>query len=335
LTAETNIDDMNPEFYGLTMERLFAAGALDAFIVPVIMKKGRPGVILKTIFHEDKKDSIVKIIFRETTTAGIRISRSERVLLNRRHTAAETEFGSINIKVLEDSEGTVMTASPEYEDCREAAQRCDVPVGMVYDAAKRAAEYARTRAAGVRQSQAVQSHAENSRGMVHVYTGSGKGKTTAALGLAVRAAGQGLKCGVIRFMKGRDSGELHTFRQIPGINFVRSYGLSEFYIEKDRESFEKHSAEASTAYADAVKSCSAGNIDLLVLDEIITACYMGLVTVEMVISLVENRDEKLELVLTGTGASDKIISAADLVTEMKPLKHYYDSGVQARRGIEF
>lgn len=335
LTAETNIDDMNPEFYGFVIESLLAAGALDAIIIPAVMKKGRPGVQLQTVFHEDKKDKILDVIFRETTTAGIRIQRAERVVLQRRFIDAKTEFGTVRVKILEDSSGGIITVAPEYEECRRAAVTNDIPVRIVYDAAKRSAEDLSMNKNYLKPSDMGKPADENPAGMVHIYTGRGKGKTTAALGLILRAAGQGFRCRIIRFMKGRDSGELRSLGELSELISVRSFGLDEFYVKGDRVSYQKHLDEAESAYDAALKSVSEFNDGLLVLDEIITACTMGLLDEDKIIRLIENRNPGLELVLTGTGASEKIIGAADLVTEMNPIKHYFDKGVSARRGIEF
>lgn len=131
---ETNIDDMNPEFYELIFERLFQAGALDVFLTPIIMKKSRPGTLLSAICPTDRKDIVAQVMLAETTTFGIRISDAKRRCLNRKWETATTRFGDIRIKVgmIDDTE---IVASPEYEDCRKAAEAHSVPVRQVYDEA--------------------------------------------------------------------------------------------------------------------------------------------------------------------------------------------------------
>jgi uncharacterized protein (TIGR00299 family) protein len=131
---ETNIDDLNPQFYDLVMERLFAAGALDVYLVPIQMKKNRPGTLLSVICAPDKTDDLTQVMLSETSTLGVRVQQMDRVCLNRRWEEVDTEFGRIKIKI-GDLNGRVINASPEYEDCRQAAEKHNVPVKKVYDAA--------------------------------------------------------------------------------------------------------------------------------------------------------------------------------------------------------
>ncbi len=138
VSLETNIDDMNPEFYGHVIERLLAAGALDAYITPVIMKKTRPGTLLTTLAREDSAEQMRNIIFEETTTAGIRFHRMDRAVLGRETRRVATPYGEIAVKFLLDR-GRVVTASPEYEECRRIAAERGVPLRLVYDEAKKAA----------------------------------------------------------------------------------------------------------------------------------------------------------------------------------------------------
>ncbi|HEU23640.1 MAG TPA: cob(I)yrinic acid a,c-diamide adenosyltransferase [Mesoaciditoga lauensis] len=164
---------------------------------------------------------------------------------------------------------------------------------------------------------------------VHVYTGNGKGKTTAAIGLAMRAFGAGLHVSFIQFVKGRYTSEMKSFEKL-GIEFFQG-GRPEFIIGKPAK--EDIDAALNTLnYARERVSC--GKYDLVILDEINIAVYLKLLTENDVIDLVNSRSERTEIVLTGRYATDRIIEMADLVTEMKEIKHYYTKGVQQRVGIE-
>ncbi|MBW6485946.1 MAG: nickel pincer cofactor biosynthesis protein LarC [Syntrophobacterales bacterium] len=132
--VETNIDDLNPEFYEPVMEKLFAAGALDVFMTPIIMKKNRPGVLLAAICEPGRAKTIADIILSETSTFGVRISVSQRVCLERHRDEITTEFGNVGIKVGERN-GRIVTASPEYEDCKKAANAHAVSIRLVYETA--------------------------------------------------------------------------------------------------------------------------------------------------------------------------------------------------------
>jgi uncharacterized protein (TIGR00299 family) protein len=131
---ETNIDDLNPQFYETAVERLFAAGALDVFLTPIQMKKNRPGTLLSVICDPDITNSIAAVILAETSTFGVRISRWERLCLNRRWEEVATGFGTIRIKIGE-REGRVITTSPEYEDCKRAAMEHNAPIRRVHETA--------------------------------------------------------------------------------------------------------------------------------------------------------------------------------------------------------
>lgn len=135
--VETNIDDLNPQFYETAMERLFAAGALDVFLTPIQMKKNRPATLLSVICPPGGIDAVAAVIWAETSTFGVRISRRERICLDRRWEEVATEFGPIRIKIGE-RDGRVITASPEYEECRRAAIAHGVPIRRVHEAARSA-----------------------------------------------------------------------------------------------------------------------------------------------------------------------------------------------------
>ncbi|MBU4371732.1 MAG: nickel pincer cofactor biosynthesis protein LarC [Proteobacteria bacterium] len=131
---ETNIDDLNPQFYETAMERLFAAGALDVFLSPIQMKKNRPGTLLSVICDPAGAESIAAVVLAETSTLGVRMSRWERVCLDRRWEEVVTRFGTIRIKIGERN-GNTITASPEYEDCKRAAAAHGVAIRQVYESA--------------------------------------------------------------------------------------------------------------------------------------------------------------------------------------------------------
>jgi uncharacterized protein (DUF111 family) len=131
---ETTIDDMNPELYGYVLEQLFAEGALDAYLAPVIMKKNRPGVVLSVLCHPDHTSRLRDLLFVETTTLGIRTQRVARHRLQRQTETVTTPYGAVRVKVARWGEGS-SKAAPEYEDCRAAAQAHGVPLRDVYSAA--------------------------------------------------------------------------------------------------------------------------------------------------------------------------------------------------------
>jgi uncharacterized protein (TIGR00299 family) protein len=131
---ETNIDDLNPQFYEIAVERLFAAGALDVYMSPLQMKKNRPGTLLSVICDPALTETIAAVVLAETSTLGVRISRRERICLDRRWEEVVTEFGTIRIKIGEKN-GKEIQAAPEYEDCKRAAAKHRVTVRRVYESA--------------------------------------------------------------------------------------------------------------------------------------------------------------------------------------------------------
>jgi cob(I)alamin adenosyltransferase len=171
------------------------------------------------------------------------------------------------------------------------------------------------------------------RGCVHVYTGDGKGKTTAALGLSLRALGHGLKVFVVQFMKGNiEYGELEMARRLAPQLEIRQMGRETFVSRDDPDPVDVEWAQKALALSREV--LFRGEHDVVVLDEINVATDFGLIDEESVLELIEKRPERVELVLTGRYAPKRVIEAADLVTEMKMVKHYFERGVQARVGIE-
>ena len=192
----------------------------------------------------------------------------------------------------------------------------------------------------------------NKTGYVQVYTGNGKGKTTAALGITMRASGAGMKIAFIQFMKALGYSEQKILPTLPGVTW-KTLGKP-FFIAKAGSISEEELAEygdtgvvfeegnppaeyvkmISDGFAEAREMVLSGDYDMVVLDEINCTMFFGLLDIEEVLELIRNKPTHTELILTGRCAPEEIIEAADLVTEMREIKHYYNNGVQARRGIE-
>jgi hypothetical protein len=329
LVIETNIDDMNPEIYQHAIEKIISAGALDAMIIPGIMKKGRCGALIKIITAENNFDSVTAALFAETSTAGMRYYPVERVTLEREIVPVSTEWGSVNIKVFRDEEGGVMTASPEYEDCRKIAAEKNIPLKNVYEAAKAAWNLSPVKV------EARESAPEFKKGMVQIYTGDGKGKTTAAMGLAARAAGRGLTVLIIQFMKHQPSGEILFLEKSSSLIKAESYGLPGFFNPEKNNDREPHEIKAKKGYNRALEAAVSGKYNMIILDEILTAGYFSFISDDEIISLIDKRSAGVELILTGRGLTPATAAKSDLITEMKCVKHYYEKGITAREGIEF
>jgi cob(I)alamin adenosyltransferase len=174
---------------------------------------------------------------------------------------------------------------------------------------------------------------DSERGLIQIYTGHGKGKTTAALGQAMRAAGQGLKVYIIQFMKGWPYyGELDTVGHHPNIT-LKQFGRPDYVDKEKPEPQDVRMAEEALEHArDIVMS---GRYDLVILDEINVALEWKLISLEDVLSLLDQKPEGVELILTGRYAHPEVIARADLVTEMHEIKHPYQKGIISRRGIEY
>lgn len=190
-------------------------------------------------------------------------------------------------------------------------------------------------------------------GLVQVYTGPGKGKTTAALGLAFRAAGHGFRVHMIQYMKGSCyAGELQSIARAFPIITIAQYGrgcpysalirqgkqkcrgCGQCFIKDGQPSEEDHQM-AQMAYHDSLKAAQGGEIQLLILDEIGNALRYNLVTVEQVLDLIKLKHQKTELVLTGRGIPKEVQAVAHLVTELSSVKHPYEHGISSRRGVEY
>ncbi len=176
---------------------------------------------------------------------------------------------------------------------------------------------------------------DSSRGLVMVYTGNGKGKTTAALGLALRQIGWGRRVLFIQFMKGKGNvyGErMAAERHLPLLE-IEQYGQDEF-VDLSRPS-DRDGDLAALAMKRASEALSTGDYGLIVLDEINVAVACGLVEIEDVLALLAKRPRQVDLVLTGRYCPEAIMAKADMVSEVRELKHHYAKGVPARKGIEY
>jgi cob(I)alamin adenosyltransferase len=169
------------------------------------------------------------------------------------------------------------------------------------------------------------------QGFVQVYTGDGKGKTTAALGLALRAAGAGLKVYIGQFVKNADYSELRALQRLTDCITIVQFGRGCFLLTEPCRADIDAARAALEAIGDILES---GTFDLVVADEINVAYGLGLISEKDILTLMARRPESVELVLTGRGAPPSVLERADLVTEMRSIKHYYDQGVLARKGIE-
>jgi cob(I)alamin adenosyltransferase len=169
------------------------------------------------------------------------------------------------------------------------------------------------------------------KGYVQVYTGNGKGKTTAALGLSIRAAGAGLNVFIAQFIKMGEYSEIKALKKFAGQITVEQFGFGRFI--KDNPSVED--IEAARKGLEKVKTIlSSGEHQVIILEEANVAVKIGLFSVQDLLDIIASKPENVELVITGRGADSRIIEKADLVTEMKEIKHYFQKGVVGRVGIE-
>lgn len=169
-----------------------------------------------------------------------------------------------------------------------------------------------------------------SKGLVHIYTGDGKGKTSSAMGLAIRCAGHGKNVTVYQFLKATPTGELNSLKKI-GINTIRVNTCEKFYCDMNDE--EKLITTRETEKA--VNSIFSEQCDLLILDEILCAVDNGIIDTDAVIKIITNKSADTELVLTGRNMPQKLMEYADYISEIKCLKHPYEKGIEARCGIDF
>lgn len=171
-------------------------------------------------------------------------------------------------------------------------------------------------------------------GLIHIYCGDGKGKTTAAVGLAVRCAGRGNKVLLVQFLKSRDSGELYSLAKLPDIEIMRGKESKKFTFQMNEE--EKHALliEHNKMFEQVLTKIKNGGYSLLILDEVIGALNAKVFEMPKLIEFLRHKPENLEVVLTGRNPAPELVEIADYVSEMRKVKHPMDKGIMAREGIE-
>ena len=169
------------------------------------------------------------------------------------------------------------------------------------------------------------------KGYVQVYTGNGKGKTTAAIGLAIRSLGAGWRVFIAQFLKAGEYSEHKALAKFSDHLTIKTYGRNVFIRGKPED---EDIRLAQAAYEEIAEIVASGRYNLVILDEANVAVHYGLITVDQILDLVDRRAEGVELVITGRYAHEHLIDRADLVTEMREVKHYYQRGIKARRGVE-
>lgn len=174
-----------------------------------------------------------------------------------------------------------------------------------------------------------------SEGLVHLYCGEGKGKTTAAVGLCARAAGSGKRVLFVQFFKDGTSSENASLRLLPNVHTMHEPRYFGRVSNMGKEEFEECKRAYSALFDAAISRAAEEKFDLLVLDEAVSSCNHGVIDEGALLRFLKNRPARLEVVLTGREPSAALVEAADYVTEMKKVKHPFDAGIVARRGIEF
>ncbi len=171
------------------------------------------------------------------------------------------------------------------------------------------------------------------KGFTQIYTGNGKGKTTAAIGQAVRAAGYGLKSYIVQFMKEFPYNEQNSLKHLSEWITIEQFAGDDFVYKKEPPG-KKEIDKARRGLATAKAKMLSGKYDLIILDEVCVSIYFGLFSDEEILTFMKQKPENVELILTGRYCPDNLMDKADLVTEMKEIKHYYQDGINARKGIE-
>lgn len=172
------------------------------------------------------------------------------------------------------------------------------------------------------------------KGFIHIYYGDGKGKTTTSMGLAVRAAGYGMKVIVYQFMKNNKTSERNILNTIANITIINGLDEEKFSFQMTDEEKKEHKQFYMSKFKEVTNKAVKEKYDMLVMDEIIYTLRAGLLEERIVLEFLNSKPESLEVVLTGNGPSEKLIEAADYVSEIKKIKHPFDQGITARFGIE-
>lgn len=171
-------------------------------------------------------------------------------------------------------------------------------------------------------------------GLIHIYCGDGKGKTTAAVGLAVRCAGRGNKVLLVQFLKSRDSGELYSLAKLPDIEVMRGKESKKFTFQMNEEEKNALLIEHNKMFEQVLAKIKNGGYSLLILDEVIGALNAKVFEMPKLIEFLRHKPENLEVVLTGRNPAPELVEIADYVSEMRKVKHPMDKGIMAREGIE-
>lgn len=171
-------------------------------------------------------------------------------------------------------------------------------------------------------------------GLIHIYCGDGKGKTTAAVGLTIRCVGRGGRVVFAQFLKTRETGELAVLQQLDAVTVMRGEGLSKFTFQMTPDELEDTKRRQKALFHDIVEHCLREKPDMLVLDEALPACRLGLLPEDELLSFLRARPDRLEIVLTGREPSERLLALADYVSEICKRRHPYDRGIAARIGIE-
>lgn len=172
-------------------------------------------------------------------------------------------------------------------------------------------------------------------GLTHIYCGDGKGKTTAAMGLALRAAGNGWRVFILQFLKGGPTGELNILLKQPNVTVLRGKSDTPFTWNMSAEQKQSVTTYQTEQLKLAIARAKAGECDLLILDEVMAACNQNMVDATLLQQFIEQKPPALELVLTGRNPAPYMLRQADYVTEMKKIKHPFDAGIPARLGVEW
>lgn len=171
-------------------------------------------------------------------------------------------------------------------------------------------------------------------GLIHLYCGDGKGKTTAAVGLAIRAAGAGMKVVMVQFLKSQPTSELHIIESIPNIQVLRKKSIEKFSFSMTPQEKQLCAQQHNQCFQEALKLVAQQRCALLILDELMAALNCQMIDEIMVKDFIEHKPEHLELVITGRNPPRYLMEAADYISEIKKIKHPYDKGIPARVGIE-
>lgn len=172
-------------------------------------------------------------------------------------------------------------------------------------------------------------------GLVHIYTGDGKGKTTAALGIGFRACGRGMKVLMVQFLKGWETGEMYSIERLsPDFELFRGKELKKFTWQMNEKELKEASEIQKSIFMHAKNEVEKGELDLLILDEIMAAINTGLLDKEELLAFIRNKPVNLELVMTGRNAPEELIEVSDYVSEIACIKHPMKKGIASRLGIE-